>query len=435
MNPQPSTVWIAEVELSGSCMPRGVSRPQARNDGAARVLVRLHREVLGFVTLPLNGEELTAASVAAGVRDQLWEPFCRHMQADGLAPVAVPVDGMAGPCTGAVPRAAGIPELISVVVCTRNRPETLALCLKQLQEIRYGRFEVIVVDNAPDDEAARHCFLRLAGHDPRFRYVREPAPGLSRARNRGMSEAAARWVAFTDDDVQVDPWWLDAIAAGIHRDTDVGCVTGLVPPAELDHPAQQYFDERYAWAARMEPRVYDLDQRRDPSPLYPYSAGLFGTGANFAIDRNLLLDLGGFDENLGAGSAAGGGEDLEAFVRVLRAGRSLAYEPSAVVWHAHRAGWGELRRQLFSYGTGLTAFLTKCLRDRSSRREVVARLVPGVRRVIGLWSARGQDGRRPPRRWGAALRLRLVLSETAGMAVGAVVYLRQRRHSSSRHAS
>ena len=109
----------------------------------------------------------------------------------------------------------------------------------------------------------------------------------------------------------------------------------------------------------MEPRVYDLRSGRDASALYPYSAGIFGTGANFAVDRDLLMGLGGFDETLGAGTPAGGGEDLDAFVRVLRAHRSLVYEPSAVVWHRHRADPGAQRRQLFSYGTGLTPFLTK----------------------------------------------------------------------------
>ena len=247
--------------------------------------------------------------------------------------------------------------------------------------------------------------------------MREPVPGLSSARNRGLAEATTRYVAFTDDDVQVDPLWLDGIVGGFARDSLAGCVTGLVPPAELDDPAQQFFDRRYTWASHLEPRIFDLARRRDDSPLYPYSVGIFGTGANFAVDRALLVGLGGFDEALGAGSPAGGGEDLDAFVRVLQSGRSLAYEPSAIVWHVHRADAKALRRQLYYYGVGLTAFLTKCMLDPRSARQVLASAPAGVRRGRQSWKPDKIGGRAPKI---------LILAEVAGWCAGPFAYLRGR---------
>jgi len=248
-------------------------------------------------------------------------------------------------------------------------------------------------------------------------------PGLSAARNRGLGEASAQYVAFTDDDVHVDSWWLEGIVAGFARDPLAGCVTGLVPPAELDDPAQQFFDRRYSWASHLEPRVFDMSGRGDDSPLYPYSAGIFGTGANFAIDRELFKGLGGFDEALGAGSPAGGGEDLDAFVRVLRAGRSLVYEPSAIVWHVHRADEQALRRQLFYYGVGLTAYLTKYVLNGRTVWQIVARLPAGARRGRRMWSPT-QIGEPAPRI--------LVLAEVAGMFAGPFAYLRGRLRLSRR---
>jgi len=304
---------------------------------------------------------------------------------------------------------------MSVIVCTRDRPAMLARCLDQLQKLEYAPFEVVVVDNAPSTEESRSCFDRMVGDDARFRYVREVRPGLSKARNRGMAEAAARLVAFTDDDVQVDPWWLQGIVAGFAGDEAAGCVTGLVPPAELDHPAQQYFDRRFSWSRRTEPRVYSLSSRECTSSLFPYSAGLFGTGANFAVDRDLMVGLGGFDEALGAGSPAGGGEELDAFVRILQAGRSVVYEPSAVVWHVHRADPRALRRQLFSYGEGLTAFLTKYLVDWTTTRDILHRLPDGGRQLLRMWSPAALGGRAPAG---------LILVEALGMAAGPLAYLR-----------
>lgn len=418
MTPPGQPIWIAEVELSESLQPVGVSRPQRREDSAGRLLVRLHRQVLGFVSVSLTGGELQPATVGSAVQTQLAGALRRHLESDGLEVGAVlPHSGVAGESScGHLASSASV-EPISVVVCTRDRPEILANCLRLLQQIRYEAFEVVVVDNAPTTEATRDCFTRLVGEDTRFRYVREPVPGLSRARNRGLAEAMADRVAFTDDDVQVDQWWLHGIAAGFARNRLAGCVTGLVPPAQLEHPAQHYFDRRYSWAAHMEPRVYDMTSGRDLSALYPYSAGIFGTGANFAVDRDLFRSLGGFDEALGAGSPAGGGEDLDAFVRVLRAGRSLVYEPSAIVWHVHRAGSREQRRQLYYYGVGLTAFLSKYVSNPRTTWEILSRLPAGARRMTGLWSAPEISGRAP--------RV-LVAAEVLGMAAGPVAYLRGR---------
>jgi GT2 family glycosyltransferase len=410
---------MAHAELGQSSRPTGAARERRADDVSARVLVRLHGQVLGFVSIPLFTADLTGEHVTGAVRTQLAAALARHLHLDGL-----PTEDGDGWTTGDawadcghLVHPAPTPAL-SVVVCTRDRPEMLGRCLEHLQQVDYPAFEVVVVDNAPSTDSSLDRFARTVGGDPRFRYVREMVPGLSRARNRGLAEATARYVAFTDDDVRVDPRWLQGIAAGFGRDPEAACVTGLVPPAALDHPAQQYFDRRFSWGERLEPRVYSLAAGDGVSPLYPYSAGLFGTGANFAVDRDLMRRLGGFDEALGAGSPAGGGEELDAFVRVLRAGRTLVYEPAAVVWHLHRDDPQALRRQLFSYGEGLTAFVTKYLVDVGTTREILRRVPEGGRRLLSLWSTAALQGPVP---------VRLVLVEAFGMAAGPIAYVRGRR--------
>lgn len=411
-------IWVGEVELGTSLAPSSVSRRLDAADSSARLLVRLHDRLVGFVDVGVACGEVTPGAVWAAVRSQLGAPLLRHLDADGLTmPVQPPVEGIGGTEHCSITPGDQGQDLMSVVVCTRDRPVILAACLARLRELAYDHVEIIVVDNAPSTDETWRCYEQLVGGDSRFRYVCEPTPGLSTARNRGLAEATARFVAFTDDDVKVDRRWLEAIRAAFARDPSSGCVTGLVPPAELDDPSQQFFDRRYSWAAGLEPRVFDLADHRDESALYPYSAGIFGTGANFAVDRELFIRLGGFDEALGAGSPAGGGEDLDAFVRILRAGRSIVYEPSAIVWHVHRAGTRALRRQLFYYGVGLTAFLTKYMVDVRTAGEIVARLPHGARRGVRIWTS-AEIGSPAPRM--------LVVAEVAGMLAGPFAYLRGR---------
>ena len=220
---------------------------------------------------------------------------------------------------------------------TRDRPESLVVTLRGLAGLRYGPVEFVVVDNAPSSDQTRVAFDAEFGGDPRFRYVCEPRRGSSSAKNRGVREATAEVIAFTDDDTIVDPWWLHGIVRGFGQADDVACVTGLVRTAVLENTAQLYFDQRQAWGASCERRVFDLADHRDDSPLYPYSGGIFGAGANFAMTRSALAALGGFDEVLGAGTLCGGGEDLDVFMRTVLAGHRLVYEPSAVLSHVHRA--------------------------------------------------------------------------------------------------
>jgi GT2 family glycosyltransferase len=309
--------------------------------------------------------------------------------------------------------------LVTVVVCTRDRPQGAVVTLRGLMASRYQPFEVVLVDNAPTTDVAKDAVLAEFGDDPRVRYVREPKPGLSRARNRGVAEATAEIIAFTDDDVRVDPWWLDGIVRGFGQADDVACVTGLTRTAAIDNAVQLYFDRRSAWGTLCERRVFDLTENRDDSRLYPYSAGVFGTGANFAMTRSALKALGGFDEALGAGTPCGGGEDLDMFMRAVLAGHRLVYEPSAIVSHVHRTELSELSKQMVAYGSGCTAALTAImLHNRRARLELPSRVAIGAMRIASIGSRT---------RGNSTLPSGLITREVGGMLLGPWLYLKGRR--------
>lgn len=411
--------WCGQIELSGSEAIHGV----LPRDGAhrlARVLVRLHGDPLGYITLPLSA---VTSSVEPALR-LAWEQFGvvinAHLLEEGLPPLAELTPVLRPlPTNRACSATVRSDELVSVVVCTRDRSGALPDCLAYLQKLTYPHLELIIVDNAPSDNSTRHVVESLAGTDPRFRYVCEPRPGLSCARNRGLSAARGTYVAYTDDDVSVDSQWIDGLVRGFQRDTSVACVTGLVCSASVTNGAEAYFDARASsWSTRFQPKLYDLDSKVADDPLTPYSAGVFGTGANFAFERDYLNRLGGFDEALGAGTRTRGGEDLDMFVRILNSGRTIAYEPAAVVWHRHRADHAALLKQMFGYGTGLSAFITKCLVQRSTRMGVLRGLRVGLLRLMAIGSttnARLGEGVQRPK--GAMSR------EFAGFAMGPFLYL------------
>src|SRR5262249_22508767 len=123
---------------------------------------------------------------------------------------------------------------ISVVVCTRDRPEQIKKCLSRLAQQEYPRFEVVIVDNAPTSDALRKVVEGQPSERAEFRYTVEPRPGLSWARNAGIVAAKSDIIAFLDDDDEPDEHWLTGIADGFTRSDKIGCVSGIVLPARLD---------------------------------------------------------------------------------------------------------------------------------------------------------------------------------------------------------
>lgn len=355
-----SPAYVGEVELG---RPLAGLSTAARDDGTtytrARLLARLHDTPIGFVEIPLDAGTASGDSVAAAVQEQLGDELAAHLAADGLPPAQFTTAGLPSEfrqkCEGPTLVAS---TSVSVVLCTRDHPIELARAVESVLALDHPKLELIVVDNAPSTTATRELIAGIP--DPRVRYVLEPKPGLSRARNRGVNEASGEVIAFTDDDCVVDGGWIEGLLQGFTLGENVGLVTGVIPMGSLENEFQQYFDDRVQWSDNFNARLFDLREHRPDHPFFPYSAGMFGTGANFAIGRECAEAVGPFDEALGAGAPTRGGEDLDYFVRVLFCGgRQIAYEPRALVWHFHRADADSLAQQMYGYGTGLTAYAFK----------------------------------------------------------------------------
>ncbi|MET9202545.1 glycosyltransferase [Gordonia sp. NPDC003585] len=356
--------WIGEVQLS---QPYADTVKALDSDGyqQARLLVRNGRTVLGFIEVGIDDGVILGREV------------CREMSRlpERAAHDSVPAD---------------LPP-VSVVLCTRDRTAAATRAVESLLAMDYPQFEVVVVDNAATTLDTWRYVDSLA--DPRVRAIHASVPGLAAARNRGLEAATHAIVAFTDDDVVVDRYWLERLVAPL-SDPAVACVTGLVPAAQLRTAAQCTFEQRVRWANSLERREY---RRDDPShgKLFPFRVGDYGTGANFAVRRSVAFALGGFDEALGAGSPAKGGEDIDWFVRTIVAGHTLVFEPDAITWHQHRDDDDALSAQAHGYGLGLGAWLTKIAFDRDLAPLALARAGSAVAHLVTSFYGRAKPRSAP----------------------------------------
>jgi GT2 family glycosyltransferase len=241
-------------------------------------------------------------------------------------------------------------DSISVIICTRDRPEQLEKCLRSLRQSSQPPDEIIVVDNAPQSTATRDLIQTM----PEVQYILESRPGLSVARNTGIAHATGQIIAFTDDDVTVHPDWLRQLQLGF-RNSETMAVTGLVLPTELETDSQFIFEQCWSFNQGFQAKQFDANffakHRSKGVPVWT-----IGAGANMGFRRQIFDDIGLFDERLGAG-AAGCSEDSEFWYRILAAGWQCAYEPSAVVYHTHRQSMASLNQQIYAYMRGHVAAL------------------------------------------------------------------------------
>jgi len=369
-----SPLLMTEVEITQPL-------PGLEPDGIHRwawVLARLHGEPVGACVADVSRRR-TPHDLAALLWAELRTPvMARYSAACWPEPDGLPERGLACP-PGSWPFLADRKEVlagaqhISVVICTRNRPEQLKLCLSYIEKQNYPSFDIVVVDNAPESDSVRALIEDWHGKAA-CRYVQEPRVGLSWARNAGVGASSGDLIAFLDDDEEPDEHWLAELARGFSHGDDVGCVTGMILPARLDTEAQAWFElvGGHSKGRGFSPAIFSPDGPQ--SPLFPLPP--FGAGGNMAFRRGVLEAIDGFDVALGAGTPARGGEDTLALTLTLLSGYRIAYEPAAFVRHHHYDSFSGLSRQLHGYGVGLTAYYSALLRRQPSTLVSLLKLLP-----------------------------------------------------------
>jgi glycosyltransferase involved in cell wall biosynthesis len=228
--------------------------------------------------------------------------------------------------------------MFSLIVATLNRIDELAHLLDSLEAQTFKDFEVIVVDQNPDDR-----LVPISNRHPKLaiRHLRS-APGLSKARNVGLPHAEGDIIAFPDDDC----WYPSQLLTEIKEWFDLNPNFGAVFTALRDADNRAIGPK---W-----PRTSCIATREK---LFSY-----GISPNAFFRRSLTDEIGLFNENLGIGSPTRfqAGEDMDYFTRPLNLGVQMMIEPRFTVHHPSFHSHERLRRTTYSYAIGGAYVIRTC---------------------------------------------------------------------------
>jgi glycosyltransferase involved in cell wall biosynthesis len=278
---------------------------------------------------------------------------------------------------------------VTVVICTRNRPVLLQKCLAAVARLIPSPNQILVVDNSEGNGDTRKV-----AQDYGARYIIEPVPGLSRARNRGLAECDTDIVAFLDDDVTPASDWLGLLLSPFADEQTAASAGRVITPDSVSLNGR-----------RQSP--INLGSK-DPHWFEIATFGGLGLGANMALRRRFCASGNFFDERLGRGAPFEIGEESYAFAWLLSHGYRVAYLPSAVVYHPpiHRHAIEHEARNSITYWlllfsefpgqrTSLIRFIVRRLRrkplDWSREPQEPGEIVTSGWRVLckagieGLW--------------------------------------------------
>jgi len=217
---------------------------------------------------------------------------------------------------------------VTVAICTWNRQTLLKSTFESLERMRISastRWELLVIDNGSTDGTAGVVADWISRGTLPLRYVYEPVLGLSNARNRAIREARAEWVLFTDDDVIVEPDWLEGFVKTSQRNPTAGAIGGRVDPWFVETPNQMLCEAFPALAKGFCGLDLGPEER-----LVPEGTDL--VGANFAIRIDGTNRL--FNPHLGPiGANPIGGDELAYQMELRKSGLPIVWAPAMRLKH------------------------------------------------------------------------------------------------------
>ena len=287
---------------------------------------------------------------------------------------------------------------ITTILCTYNRCQSLAKALDSVAASTVPEpveWEVLVVDNNSRDQTREVVEDFCRRYPGRFRYMFEPQRGKSHALNAAIREAQGDVLAFTDDDVAVEPTWLQNLTAALRTGEWVGSGGRVLPERNFSLPRWLTLEERYALAPLA---MFDLGPDAGQLTEPPF-------GNNMAFQKKMFNKYGCFRTDLGPSLGSEiRGEDTEFGGRLLAAGERLRYEPSAVVYHS-------VPEQRLQKNYFLTWWFDKARADVRTfgippgTRWFVAGIPLVLFRRIAVWTLRWMVAIEPSRRFSCKLKV------------------------------
>jgi glycosyltransferase involved in cell wall biosynthesis len=248
-----------------------------------------------------------------------------------------------------------MPEFsVTILVCTRNRPQQLSRCLTSISSLNYNKYDLIIVDNGSE-----RITVPELNYPRRTRFFSYPIPGLSGARNAVLPFITGDLLALLDDDAVAQPDWL-IHAATPFENSRVGCVAGRIIPLEVKTEWHQKILENPYIPNWDEPREFDAKS------FNPFTSQI-GTGSNLVI-RSSVFEAIQFPEFLGPGTPSFAADEHYLFYKLAQSGWILKYEPSAVVRHEYPGDEETHNLRILRGGVSRGAYLTRFLLHENGYR-------------------------------------------------------------------
>lgn len=246
-------------------------------------------------------------------------------------------------------------ELVSCVICTRNRAEPLARVVASLLAGETAPIELLVIDQSDGPEAER-ALARFSG-DARLRYHRSTQRGKGKALNEALQLARGAIMVSTDDDCAAPPGWISDMARALEAQPEAVIAFCQVLPVEHDRSVGYV-------------PAYHLRRSRTLRSISAICGGL-GIGAGIAFRRDFVQAMGGFDEAFGPGGRFPSADEWDLAMRALLSGRHVFETAELSIVHdgfrTYEEGRAHARRDWLALG----AVCAKPLRAGYLRAAVV----------------------------------------------------------------
>ncbi|HKK47205.1 MAG TPA: glycosyltransferase family 2 protein [Balneolaceae bacterium] len=274
---------------------------------------------------------------------------------------------------------------ISIIIVSWNALEHLKNYLPSVAETEYEDFEIILADNASTDGSkawveANYPNIRIATFDNNY--------GYCGGNNRAVPHATGDILIFLNNDVRVEPNWLDAIARCFKNEK-----IAAAQPKMLSDERREYFE--YAGAAGgyldrfgysfCRGRIFDtveedVGQYDNPADI------LWASGAALAIRKEIFEKLGGFDEDFEFHM-----EEIDICWRIWNNGYKVRFCPKSVIYHLGGGSlpMGSPRKVYYNYRNNLRMIWKNCSADTIAWRftgRYVLDIVAAFRTLLrGEW--------------------------------------------------
>jgi len=307
--------------------------------------------------------------------------------------------------------------VISLVVPTTELSSNLIDLLEDLSSCGYfdrNDIEVIIVENSK--QSCKDLNDKVTGYGAKYTF--QPVSGQAAALNKGISEASGEYIAFTDDDVRIqNRRWLDQLKEAFEKYPDLGYASGNIKAFSMSTPVQKMWENKGGLSKGNSSNYYTEEffhqKRWKGLPLRFIAAG-----ANSMIPKNVLKEVGNYNELFGCGSPVGHSQSHEICYKVLQKGYSSYYDANAIVLHNHPETEKELLKKMYDYGIGDTAIQLHFFweyRDWGGLSEAL------LGRHLYLWKnlLKRTMGKYP-------LPAKYIVAGMLGAALGPFVYLKSR---------